>query len=96
MGKIHNAKAANPAILPEAEQRSNVYFTITGSEKEKCRKRNNPPSNMDTHAGNLKWALPSLFIKSLDYLISPYHKVQCLCKLNILYAGMETMRSILK
>ena len=35
---------------------------------------------MGTQADNLKWALPSLFIKILNYLISPYHKVQCLCK----------------
>lgn len=96
MGKIHNAKAANPLMLPEAEQRSNVYFTITGSEKEKCRKRDYPVNNMGTQADNLKWALPSLFTKILDYFISPYHKVQCLCKLNILYAGMGTMIHMLK
>ena len=42
---------------------SNWGDATTGSQKQKCRKRNNPVSSMDTQAENLKWALPGLVKK---------------------------------
>jgi hypothetical protein len=43
---------------------SNWGDATTGSQKQKCRKRNNPVSSMDTQAENLKWALPGFFVES--------------------------------
>jgi len=59
--------------------------------KRKVSKEGLPRRNMGTQADNLKWALPSLFIKILDYHISPYHKVQCLCKAIRINHQMKTI-----